>query len=55
MTAGRLYLAARSAADTRAELRHGAGRQWDPRIVEAFLAAEAESAAARTSEVPSAN
>ncbi len=55
MTAGRLYLAARSAADTRAELRHGAGRQWDPRIVEAFLAVEAESAAARTSEVPSAN
>jgi HD-GYP domain-containing protein (c-di-GMP phosphodiesterase class II) len=38
MTSERTYSAARSPADAIAELRRCAGSQFDPRVVEAFIA-----------------
>jgi HD-GYP domain-containing protein (c-di-GMP phosphodiesterase class II) len=46
MTADRSYRAALGETAARAELQAGAGRQFDSRVVEAFLAALAPSAAA---------
>jgi HD-GYP domain-containing protein (c-di-GMP phosphodiesterase class II) len=37
MTSGRPYSAAMTAGDAAAELRRGAGTQFDSRIVDAFL------------------
>jgi diguanylate cyclase (GGDEF)-like protein/putative nucleotidyltransferase with HDIG domain len=52
MTADRPYRRALSGADARAELRRGAGTQFDARFVDAFLAVE--SAQAALAAVPSA-
>jgi len=38
MTSARAYRGARSWPSAMAELRHGAGRQWNPQVVEAALA-----------------
>jgi len=38
MTSDRPYRAAMSEDDARAELRAGAGTQFDPRVVDGFLA-----------------
>jgi HD-GYP domain-containing protein (c-di-GMP phosphodiesterase class II) len=46
MTAERSYRPALGETAARAELEAGAGRQFDPRVVEAFLAALAPSTAA---------
>jgi response regulator RpfG family c-di-GMP phosphodiesterase len=41
-----------SQAQAAAELRRGAGKQWDPRVVEAFFAVESELASLRENYLP---
>jgi len=48
MTSGRPYRAARSATEALAELQRGAGTQFDPNMVAAFLKAQAEQAGGPT-------
>jgi two-component system, cell cycle response regulator len=53
MTSARPYDAARTPAAAIAELRRGAGTQFDARVVEAFAAELAEGSAALTRSAPS--
>lgn len=52
MTSNRAYRPARSWDGAMEELRRGAGSQWNPKVVEAALAALEESSSAAVSRAP---